>query len=112
MQIPRWIQQLPAAVTVCDQEGIIIYMNEISVGNFSAEGGRHLLGRNLFDCHPEPSRSKLNEMFKNHTPNYYTIEKDGIKKLIVQSPWYENHNFMGFIEMIVETPTKLPHYQR
>ena len=44
--------------------------------------------------------------------NAYTIEKEGLRKLIYQSPWYENGEFAGLVEMFVVLPETMPHYVR
>ena len=56
-----WVKELPAAVTVCDADGTILFMNDMSIKAFEEDGGAALVGTNLLDCHPEPSRSKLEE---------------------------------------------------
>lgn len=107
-----WIREFPGAVTVCDRDGIILAMNEKSVRTFENSGGAGLIGSNLFDCHPEPSRSKLKELLAAGRSNIYTIEKKGIKKLIYQSPWYEKGAYRGFVEVSLEIPFEMPHFVR
>jgi transcriptional regulator with PAS, ATPase and Fis domain len=107
-----WIQEFPGAVTVCDRDGIILAMNEKSTRTFEASGGATLIGSNLFDCHPEPSRTKLKELLAAGRTNVYTIEKKGIKKLIYQSPWYEKGAYRGFVEVSLEIPFEIPHFVR
>ena len=74
--------------------------------------GNHIVGNNLLDCHPEPARTKLANMLQNHNLNAYTIEKNGVKKLIYQSPWFENGEFAGYIELSMELPAEMPHFVR
>jgi transcriptional regulator with PAS, ATPase and Fis domain len=100
------------AVTICNEEGIIIYMNEKSIKTFAKDGGVALIGKSLFECHPEPSRSMIVEMLKTQKENSYTIEKNGIKKLIHQTPWFEAGKFKGYIELSIEILFKLPHFIR
>jgi len=107
-----WSEEFEGAITICDREGIITYMNDGSKRVFMKYGGADLMGTNLLDCHPEPSRSKVAEMLKTPTTNTYTIEKGGIKKIIHQSPLYENGVFSGMIEMSFELPSSLPHFIR
>lgn len=107
-----WSEEFEGAITICDREGIITYMNDGSKSVFMKYGGADLMGTNLLDCHPEPSRSKLAEMLKAPTTNTYTIEKGGIKKIIHQSPLYENGVFSGLIEMSFELPSTLSHFNR
>jgi len=107
-----WVREFPGAVTVCDREGIILEMNEKSARTFEADGGAALVGKNLFDCHPEPSRTRLRDLLAAGRANVYTIEKKGVKKLIYQSPWYENGVYRGFVELSLEIPFEMPHFVR
>jgi len=108
----KMIDSLPYVLTICDTEGVIIYMNDKSAELFEPDGGRELIGKNLLDCHPEPSRSKLEEMLKNKITNTYTIEKKGKKKIIHQTPWYEDGEYKGFVEMSFIIPEGMPHFVR
>lgn len=107
----EYFHNVPFSVTVCDKDGKILEMNETAERVLSH--GQHIIGQNLLDCHPEPARTKLVEMLKNHNLNAYTIEKNGVKKLIYQSPWFdENGEFAGYIELSMEIPMEMPHYVR
>ena len=109
----EWIKEFPAAITVCDAEGILLEMNDKAAKTFEADGGRKLLGSNMLDCHPEPSRTKTERLLAARTKTVYTIEKNGVKKLIYQSPWYKNGEFAGFVELSLEIPFgDLPHFIR
>jgi hypothetical protein len=44
--------------------------------------------------------------------NVYTIEKNGVKKLIFQSPWYKDGKYAGLVELSLEIPFELPHFVR
>lgn len=107
-----WTDGFLGAMTVCDREGIVVYMNELSKKEFNKydEGG--LVGKSLIDCHPEPARTKLMEMLAEPISNSYTIEKRGIRKMIHQSPWMEDGEFKGVIEISFEIPMNMPHYKR
>jgi PAS domain-containing protein len=108
-----WVDNFPVAITVCDRDGIILEMNEAAARIFEADGGRQLIGTNLLDCHPEPARSKLQGLLETQQANAYTIEKRGVKKLIYQSPWYdENGQFGGLVELSLVLPAELPHFIR
>jgi transcriptional regulator with PAS, ATPase and Fis domain len=101
---PRWADEFNGAVTICNRQGIIVYMNRQSETQFAKYGGKKLLGKSLIDCHPEPSRTQLLEMLEKPTENKYIFEKNGKKKLVVQSPWIENSRFMGVVEISVYLP--------
>jgi PAS domain-containing protein len=56
MDTSAWMNNIDVAVTVCDREGIIVYMNDQATRTFSADGGKALLGKKLADCHPEAAK--------------------------------------------------------
>lgn len=107
-----WIEEFGGAVTVTDAQGIILAMNKKAGRTFAQDGGRALIGRSLFECHPEPARTKLRELFAARRTNAYTIEKGSVKKLIYQAPWFENGEFRGLVELSLEIPAALPHFVR
>ncbi len=108
----RWTTEFPGSITVCDRNGIILEMNDRAASTFERQGGRDLIGKNLFDCHPEPSRSKLKNLMDSGAANAYTIEKKGVKKLIYQAPWYREGRRMGMVELSLEIPIDMPHFLR
>jgi hypothetical protein len=112
MSMASWIKEFPGAITICNADGIILEMNDKAIETFKKEGGADLIGKNLFDCHPEPARSKLCELMRAQKSNCYTIEKNGIKKMIYQSPWYENGGYCGLVELSLEIPVEMPHFIR
>ena len=108
----KYFNEINVAVTVCDAEGNILDMNEKSAKTFEKSGGKTLIGGNLLNCHPEPARSKLIDMLNNPRTNAYTIEKNGVKKIIYQTPWNDNGVFGGLVELSLEIPFEMPHYVR
>ncbi len=112
MTAHSWVNEFPAAITVSDEKGTIIEMNAMAIKAFEKDGGEKLIGTNVLDCHPEPSRSKLRDIMDNRKTSVYTIEKAGIKKLIHQGPWYKDGQFAGIIEISFEIPFELPHFVR
>jgi transcriptional regulator with PAS, ATPase and Fis domain len=107
-----WAKELGVAITVCDAEGIVLEMNDLAAKMFEKDGGSRLVGKNLLDCHPEPARSKLRQLLENGQTNVYTIEKNGIKRLIHQSPWYADCRYAGLVELSMEIPAATPHFIR
>ena len=107
-----WTTEFPGAVTVCDSTGVITEMNDRSAATFEADGGRALVGANLLDCHPEPSRSLVADLLANPRVNAYTIEKRGMRKLIYQAPWYRDGAYQGLVELSLEIPESMPHFVR
>ncbi|HBA61255.1 MAG TPA: diguanylate cyclase [Elusimicrobia bacterium] len=108
----NWEENVNFAVTVCDGEGKILKMNEKAGATFKKNGGKELVGANLVDCHPEPSKSKVKKMLEAPYTNAYTIEKNGVKKLIYQTPWYKDGQPAGLVELSLELPASMPHFVR
>ena len=108
MTIHSWINEFPGEVTVCDPEGIILEMNQVSAESFKNEGGMDLIGKNMLDCHPEPSQQKIRELLEAKQLNVYTTEKNGVHKIIYQSPWYTNGKYSGFVELSLVIPNEIP----
>jgi PAS domain-containing protein len=100
------------AVTICDKDGIILDMNAKSRRTFLKPGTEELVGKNVLDCHPEPARSLLADMLENPRTNVYTVEKEGVKKLIFQCPWYDGTEYAGFMELSMVLPEGMPNRVR
>jgi transcriptional regulator with PAS, ATPase and Fis domain len=107
-----WIKEFPAAVTVCDPQGVILAMNDKAALTYEKDGGYDLIGRNMLDCHPEQARIKTEKLLADRVKNVYTIEKNGIKKMIYQSPWFRDGNYAGIVEISLEIPFEMPHFLR
>ena len=108
----NWTDEFSGAITVCDKEGIVVYMNDRSKMQFAKSDEGILVGKSLIDCHPEPARSLLLQMLAKPTPNSYTIEKRGIRKMIYQTPWMEKGEFKGVVEISFGIPAQMPHHKR
>jgi transcriptional regulator with PAS, ATPase and Fis domain len=108
----NWIKEFNGAITICDDKGIIVYMNDKAVKTFENDGGEKLLGTDILDCHPEPSKTILKNLLDDRKVNCYTIEKNGVKKLIYQAPSYSEGNYSGFVELSLEIPFDLPNFIR
>ena len=107
-----WIKEFPAAITVCDAEGIITEMNDKAISTFAKYGGAELIGKSLYDYHPEHCNVMIRKMLATGEPHSYTIEKDGQKKLIHQQPWFIDGKIAGVVEMSIVLPVEMPHYVR
>jgi transcriptional regulator with PAS, ATPase and Fis domain len=108
----QWVQESSAAITVCDAQGIILEMNDQAAKVFQKRGGKKLVGSNLLDCHPEPARTKLKQLMEQQQTNIYTVEKNGVTRLIYQSPWYAGGKYSGFMEISFIVPSPMPHIVR
>jgi hypothetical protein len=107
-----WVKELQGDVTACDKDGMIVSMNDGAVRTFSERGGEKLMGTSIFDCHPEPCRSKLKALMESRKKNIYTIQKNGLRKLIFQAPWYRDGEYAGYVEIDLEIPREMPHFNR
>ncbi len=108
----NWMNGVNMSFTYCDAEGIIREMNTTASESFSKYGGDSLIGESVLDCHPEPSRTKLEEMLKVPKLNVYTIEKNEQKKMIYQAPVMDGDRFVGIVEISLPLPDDMPHFIR
>lgn len=106
----KWAEEMNCAVTVCDADGIILYMNKKSRETFAKHG--NLIGQNLFQCHSPASQEKIRHMLATGESNSYTISKLGQRKMIYQTPWRSNGNIAGMVEISMVIPEEMPHYIR
>jgi transcriptional regulator with PAS, ATPase and Fis domain len=107
-----WFKELKAAVTVVDKDGKILDMNDKSQEVFQKYGGGQLIGKSVYDCHSPASRQKLAALIADRATNCYTIEKEGVKKLVYQTPWYRDGELGGLVELSLELPPEMPHFVR
>jgi transcriptional regulator with PAS, ATPase and Fis domain len=108
----RWTDSIDVAITVCDRDGLIVAMNESSKRTFAEEGGGDLIGKNLFDCHGFESAETIRRLIDRGASNTYTVEKSGVRKLICQTPWYEDGAVAGLVELSIVLPESIPHRVR
>ncbi len=107
-----WTKEFGVSITVCDNEGIITDMNNKSAATFEKDGGFGLIGKSLFECHNKNSADQIRDLLDHQKTNVYTIEKNGVKKLIYQAPWYNNGEMKGLVELSLEIPFEMPHFIR
>ena len=108
----NWTKEINATITVCDENGTIIYLNDKALKEFEDDGGEKLIGTKLLDCHPEPHKTKLKELMSSKNVSCYTIEKNGKKKLVYHTPWFDEGKYKGYVEMIIGIPFDMPHFVR
>ncbi len=112
-----FFKEINIAVTVSDREGNVIYQNDSSI-----EVNGDARGRNLQQCHNPKSWEMICHMLKEDVSNVYTISKKGKKKLIYQTPWYDENGEggtengkrepAGLVEFSIILPEEMPHYDR
>lgn len=107
MDFTRWNEDLDCAVTVCDTEGIVLYQNRRS-----REVNGDVQGKSLIPCHNERSRAIIRRLLDEGGRNVYTIEKQGLRKLIYQTVWRDGGAVGGLVEYSMEIPDEMPHYVR
>jgi transcriptional regulator with PAS, ATPase and Fis domain len=112
MPIINWSDELNVSITVSDNDGNILYMNNKSGTTFNKSGGKGLIGANLKECHQPESWEKILSLIRSGETNTYTIEKQGIKKLIYQTPWYSEAKLSGLVELSFEIPYEMSHFVR
>jgi len=108
----EWFEQLPCAVTVCDKQYVILYLNDRAAEVNAADGGKALIGKNMMDCHPPEAQAKLRRVMDSGVPNIYTIEKKGVRKMIYQAHWKSEGKVAGLVEITFELPKEIPHFVR
>lgn len=109
--IPEWAESMNCAVTVCDADCTIIYQNEKARGIYKSHGD--LTGHNLLDCHPERAKTIIGNLLTTGGSNAYTIEKNGIHKVIYQTAWRKPDGSVGgLVEISMEVHPEMPHFVR
>ena len=108
--IPDWAKEMNCAVTVCDVSGVIQYMNDKAKEIFASHGD--LVGKNLMGCHNERSKEIIRSLLETGGSNAYTIEKNGLRKMIYQTAWKVDGAVAGLVEISMVIPSDMPHYVR
>jgi len=103
----EWAEEMNCAVTVCDTDGVILFMNKTSRETFAKYG--NMVGKNLKSCHNPESIEKMKNMLATGGSNTYTIEKEGVKKMIYQTVWKKNGTVAGLVEISMVLPDIVPH---
>ena len=109
--VPDWAMGMNCAVTVCDAECRIIYMNQRARDTF-AEGTDRLIGSDLLQCHSPRSQEIIRRLLDEGGFNVYTIEKQGVHKMIYQTAWRHDGHIGGLVEISMVIPKDMPHYVR
>ena len=104
-----YLKGINIAITVSKKDGEIVYQNDSSIDvNGDARG------RDLMKCHNERSQQIIQHLLDEAATNVYTISKKGKKKLIYQTPWYDDDKSVpaGLVEFSIVLPEEIPHYVR
>lgn len=108
--LPDWAKEMNCAVTVCDKNCSIIYMNDKAKDTFAKHGD--LIGANLRNCHSPRSIEIIDKLLETGGSNVYTIDKGGVKKMIYQTAWKVDGKVAGLVELSMIIPEEMPHYIR
>lgn len=111
--VPDWITSFPGAVTVSNASHTVIYMNDAAAATWEAKGGRELVGKDLLACHNENSQAIIKNLLTTGGSNAYTMEKNGVRKLIYQTAWRDSTGKVaGLAEISLVIQEEMPHYVR
>lgn len=108
--VPDWAKEVNCAITVCDADCRIVYMNDKSRETFASRGD--IIGHNLLEYHGERATSIIHRLLETGGTNCYTIDKQGVKKMIYQSAWRQDGKVAGLVEISMVIPDEMPHYVR
>jgi hypothetical protein len=113
----REYDDFSAAVTICDADGIIVYMNSESIRMFQKDGGAGLVGTSLFACHSPASNEIIRRLIREGSSNVYTVERAGQRKLVYQTPWFKSvpqgqRTVGGLIELVLAVPKRIRNIAR
>ena len=102
-----FFDSVAVSMTVCDLEGKVVYQNKRAV-----EALGEARGHSLQEGHQPASWQMIQQMLSEGKTNAYTIEKRGVRKLIYQTPWYEEGKVAGLVEYSIVLPENMPHKVR
>ena len=97
---------LRAAVTVADEEGRIVFLNDRAIAHYQYGGGEVLIGTSLYDCHNESSQDKIDSLYARYRAGdliptrYYEDRGDGTAQSVVLIPIAVEGHFRGVAELI------------
>lgn len=110
MENYEWAEGMNCAVTVCDADARIVYMNRKSRETYKKHGD--LIGKSLYDCHGERAAGIIRQLLATGGTNAYTIHKNGQRKMIYQTAYTDNGKVNGLVEISMVIPEEMPHYVR
>jgi PAS domain S-box-containing protein len=112
MQVNSYFDELQNPITVCDTNGIIVYMNKASEKMLEKYKSKNLIGKSLYDCHNPQSNKIIRRLIASGESNSYYTLKNGIKKFVHQTPWYVEGKISGLMEIITVLPEDVPVLER
>jgi len=97
---------LRAVVTIADETGHIVYLNDLAQEHYGDRGGGDLVGTHLNDCHNPTSQAEIEAMYAryragDYTPTrYYQEKEDGVGETIVLIPLAVDGRLRGVAELM------------
>lgn len=107
-----WFDAFPGAITATDENGIITNMNKASRERSEMQVGYDLVGHSAITCHKETTQVKVRRLYAEQKHNIYSITKDGKKQLVYQAACFTDGKFSGIVEMVLDLPDEVPHFNR
>lgn len=102
-----YYKSINVSITICDTDGVVVYQNDKSIKTFGDKTGQSML-----PCHQQRSQDIIHHLLDDAATNAYTIDKQGVKKMIYQTPWFDGGEVKGLIEFSIVLPEEMPHYVR
>lgn len=112
MQSLNYFNEIQNPITVCDINGIIVYMNKAAEKMLEKYDSKNLVGKSLYDCHNPQSNEIIKRLISNEESNSYFTLKNGVKKFVHQTPWYVDGKMNGLIEIVTVLPENTPTLER
>jgi len=97
---------LRAVLTVANEDGRIVFLNDLAQEVYGDRGGEALVGTHLDDCHNPASQDKIKQHYARYragdfTPTRYHEENgDGRTECILLIPLVVSGQFRGVAELI------------
>jgi|GEM_PF-1326864 len=102
----RLFEGLRAVVTVADENGRFVFLNDLAVEHYGDRGGEKLLGTDICDCHNPQSQAKIKALYARYragdlTPTrYHEKQGNGRAQSIVLIPIVVDGRFRGVAELM------------
>jgi len=109
MDTEKVFDSLDVIILGSDPDMNVIYANEKSKKMFKAQSNQEsLVGRSLTECHKPETVEKIEALFKAFRNkekkfSYYKTDIPNGKATVVQFPFYENDEFAGVVEFIIDS---------
>jgi len=112
-ELGKLFEGLRAVVTIADETGHIIYLNDLALQHYGDRGGEQLVGTHLNDCHNPTSQAEIEAMYARYrtgdfTPTrYHHVKEDGLDETIVLIPLVTDVRLRGVAELMWNERTEL-----